>query len=140
MIADAVQDRVPTGMQNHGRCMAELVSLQAAAQPDAVAVASATRILTYGEMDARADALAAQLRGLGVGPDVVVGLCIPRSPAMVAAALGILKAGGAYLPLDPSYPTARLEFILDDAKVPVVITAQCAKDEALTGNYEIITV
>src|SRR6266478_862953 len=140
MIADAVQDRVPTGMQNHGGDVAELVSLQAAVQPDAVAIASATRALTYGELDARADALAARLRGLGVGPDIVVGLCLPRSPAMVAAALGILKAGGAYLPLDPSYPTARLAFMLDDAKAPVLIAAHCAKDKAPTGNYNTITI
>ncbi len=131
---------VSTAVRRHGGGVAELISLQATVQPDVVAISSATRVLTYGEMAAHADALAARLRGLGVGPDVVVGLCIPRSPAMVAAALGILKAGGAYLPLDPSYPTARLEFILDDAKVPVVITAQCAKDEALIGNYETIIV
>jgi len=59
---------------------------------------------------------------------------------MVVAALGILKAGGAYLPLDPSYPTARLAFMLDDAKAPVLIAAHCAKAEAPAGNYKTITV
>jgi amino acid adenylation domain-containing protein len=119
--------------------VADLVALQAAGIPGAVAVASASRVLSYGELDARANALAAQLRGLGVGPDVVVGLCIPRSPAMVVAALGILKAGGAYLPLDPSYPVARLAFMLEDAQVPVLIAAHCAKDQAPTGAYQTIT-
>jgi amino acid adenylation domain-containing protein len=119
--------------------VAELVALQAAGRPGAVAVASASRVLSYGELDARANTLAAQLRGLGVGPDVAVGLCIPRSPAMVVAALGILKAGGAYLPLDPSYPVARLAFMLEDAQVPVLITAHCAKDQAPTGPYQTIT-
>ena len=121
------------------RSVAELVALQAATNPGAVAVASASRVLSYGELDARASALAAQLQGLGVGPEVVVGLCIPRSPAMVVAALGILKAGGAYLPLDPSYPVARLAFMLEDAHVPVLITAHCARDQAPTGTYQTIT-
>lgn len=121
------------------RSVAELVALQAAGNPGAVAVASATRILTYGELDARANALAVHLGDLGVGPDVVVGLCIPRSPAMVVAALGILKAGGAYLPLDPTYPLARLAFMLEDAQVPVLITAHCAKDRAPAGAFKTIT-
>ena len=121
------------------KTVAELVASQAAGKPAAVAVTSASRALSYGELDARASALAAQLHGLGVGPDVVVGLCIPRSPAMVVAALAILKAGGAYLPLDPSYPVARLAFMLDDAQVPVLIVAHCAKDQAPTGAYQTIT-
>lgn len=121
------------------RSVAELVALQAADKPDALAVASATRALSYGELDARATALSTHLKGLGVGPEVVVGICIPRSPAMVVAALGILKAGGAYLPLDPSYPVARLAFMLEDAQVPVLITAHCAKDQAPTGRYQTIT-
>jgi len=98
MMAQAARGVVSTAVQRHGEDVAELVSLQAAVQPDAVAIASATSALTYGELDAHADALAIRLRRLGVGPDIVVGLCVPRSPAMVVAALGILKAGGAYLP------------------------------------------
>ena len=64
------------------------------------------------ELDARANQLAHHLRGLGVGPEAVVGLCVERSPAMLVGLLGILKAGGAYLPLDPGYPPERLAFML----------------------------
>ena len=71
--------------------------------------------LSYGELDARASHLAHHLRGLGVGPEVVVGLCIERSLAMLVGLVGILKAGGAYLPLDPDYPPERLAFMLADA-------------------------
>jgi amino acid adenylation domain-containing protein len=118
--------------------VAELVASQAAATPNAVALTSATRVLSYKELDERASALADVLRALGVGPDVVVGLCAPRSLGMVVGALGILKAGAAYLPLDPTYPTARLAFVLDDAQVPVVVAGYCVKDRVPTGIYQTI--
>ena len=78
--------------------------------------------LSYGELDARSSQLAHHLRALGVGPEVVVGLCIERSLAMLVGLLGILKAGGAYLPLDPDYPPERLAFMLADAGAPVLLT------------------
>src|SRR2546427_12546005 len=99
-------------------CVAELVCIQAACSPEAIAVADGNDVLTYAELDARAGTLAEHLRTLGVGPNVVVGLCLARSIAMVVGALGILKAGGAYLPLDPAYPIARLPFQFTDAQVP----------------------
>ena len=74
------------------------------------------------ELDARANQLAHHLRGLGVGPEVVVGLCVERSLEMLVGLLGILKAGGAYLPLDPAYPRERLAFMLADARAPVLLT------------------
>jgi len=101
------------------------VSAQAAAAPNAIAVTHGKKSLTYQELDRRADQLAHHLRSLGVGPDVVVGLCIDRSIAVIVGALAILKAGGAYLPLDPSYPTRRLMFVLKDAQAPVLVTGHC---------------
>ena len=82
----------------------ELFSAQAARSPEAVAVVFGEQRLSYAALDARANQLAHHLRRLGVGPEVVVGLCVERSLEMLVGLLGILKAGGAYLPLDPSYP------------------------------------
>jgi amino acid adenylation domain-containing protein len=98
------------------------IELQAERTPDAVALVAAGRQLTYGELDRVANRLAHRLRGAGVGPDVVAGLCLERSPDLVVAILAVLKAGGAYLPLDPDYPRDRLAPMLEDARPAVVVT------------------
>ena len=100
----------------------ELFAAQAARTPDATAVVFAEQQLSYAQLDARANQLAHHLRGMGVGPEVVVGLCVERSLEMLVGVLGILKAGGAYLPLDPAYPAERLAFMLEDARAPVLLT------------------
>ncbi|MFO0760431.1 MAG: amino acid adenylation domain-containing protein [Byssovorax sp.] len=92
--------------------------------PDAIALRFEESTLSYAELDQRANRLAHHLRSLGVGPDVLVGLCVQRSLDLVVAILGILKAGGAYLPLDPDYPRDRLAFMIEDAKVPVLVTEE----------------
>src|SRR5499426_3257775 len=102
----------------------QLVEAQAARQPDALALVCAAQHLTYGALHRRANQLAHHLRHLGVGPDVLVGLCVERSVAMVVGLLGILKAGGAYVPLDPTYPAERLAWMLTDTQAPVVVTQQ----------------
>ena len=100
----------------------ELFAAQAAKTPAATAVVFEDQSFTYGELDARSSQLAHHLRALGVGPEVVVGLCVERSLEMLVGLLGILKAGGAYLPLDPAYPPERIAFMLDDARAPVLLT------------------
>ena len=100
----------------------ELFAAQVAKTPDATAVVFEQARLSYGELDARSSQLAHHLRALGVGPEVVVGLCLERSLEMLVALLAILKAGGAYLPLDPDYPRERLAFMLADAGAPVLVT------------------
>lgn len=114
----------------------QLVSTQAAAAPDATAVTHGKRSLSYRELDRRADRLSHVLRSLGVGPDVVVGLYLDRSLAMIVGALAILKAGGAYLPLDPSYPRERLMFLVKNAQAPIVVTEHCTADSLpLQANH-----
>ena len=110
------------------RCIHQLFEEQAARTPDAVAVVFEDQQLTYAELNARANQLAHYLRTLGVGPDVLVGICLERSLELIVGLLGILKAGGAYVPLDPSYPAQRLAFMLSDAAVPVLLTQQSLRD------------
>jgi len=105
---------------------------QARRRPDAVAVQLEGLHLTYGELNRRANRLARHLRGLGVGPDVLVGVCLNRSLEMVVALLGVWKAGGAYLPLDPTYPAERLGFMVEDARTPVLVT-----DESLVSSVPV---
>ena len=90
--------------------------------PQAVAVVCMDESLTYVELNRRANQLAHYLQNFGVGPNVVVGISLERSPEMLIALLGVLKAGGAYLPLDSSYPPDRLKLMLEDAQVSVVLT------------------
>ena len=104
------------------QCVHGLFEAQAARTPNATAVVFENEQLVYGELNQRANQLAHYLLKLGVGPDVLVAICVERSLEMVVGLLGILKAGGAYVPLDPTYPHERLSFMLDDAKVPVLLT------------------
>ncbi|QIS03832.1 amino acid adenylation domain-containing protein [Nocardia brasiliensis] len=99
-----------------------LFAAQAARTPEALAVVCADAELTYRELDARADGLARVLAGLGVGPDAVVAVALPRTAALLVALLGVLKAGGGYLPIDPAYPSDRVRFVLADAAPVVVVT------------------
>ncbi|WP_143144973.1 non-ribosomal peptide synthetase, partial [Streptomyces humi] len=99
----------------------ELIVARAADTPDAVAVVSGGRVLTYAGLLQRAGRLAHVLRGRGVGAESVVGLCLPRGVDMVVAVVGVWLAGGAYLPLDPEYPAERREFMVADSGAQVVL-------------------
>ncbi|MET0399319.1 MAG: non-ribosomal peptide synthase/polyketide synthase [Longimicrobiaceae bacterium] len=109
-------------------CLHELFAEQARRTPGAAAVVHGDRVLTYGELERRADHLADHLRRLGVGPETCVGLCARRSPGMVAGLLGILKAGGVYVPLDPAYPAERLEWMAADSGAAVLLVDSAAPD------------
>ncbi|NPC84603.1 amino acid adenylation domain-containing protein, partial [Pyxidicoccus fallax] len=109
-------------------CAHHLFEEQVHRTPDAPAVSFGERTLTYRELDARANQLAWHLRSLGVGPDVVVGVHLERSLELVVALVGVLKAGGAFLPLDTAYPAARLELMLREARVPVLVTREALAD------------
>ncbi|WP_203687058.1 non-ribosomal peptide synthetase, partial [Phytomonospora endophytica] len=100
----------------------DLFAAQALRTPDAPAVIDGDAVLTYRELDERANALAHLLGEEGVSTETPVGICLPRSAAMVVAVLGVLKAGAAYVPLDTSYPEDRLRFILEDSGAHIAIT------------------
>src|SRR5947209_3457601 len=106
------------------QCVHQLFETQVEHTPDAVAVIFEEQQLTYHDLNVRANQLAHHLRTLGVGPEVLVGLCVERSLEMIVGLLGILKAGGAYVPLDPAYPSERLAFMLQDTQVAVLLTQQ----------------
>lgn len=99
-----------------------LIEEQASLFPSKIAVVCDDQCLSYRELDQRSNQLARHLRGLGVGPDSVVGVCLKRSTELIIGILGILKAGGAYLPLDPNYPTERLSFMIDDSQISLLLT------------------
>jgi amino acid adenylation domain-containing protein len=104
------------------QCVHELFEAQAERTPDAIAVVFKNEYLTYRELNKKANNLASYLQKIGVNPEVLVGIYVERSLEMMVGLLGILKAGGAYVPLDPAYPPERLAFMLEDAKISVLLT------------------
>jgi amino acid adenylation domain-containing protein len=127
------------------KCVHQLFEEQVERGPDAVAVVFGDEMLSYGELNRRANQLAHYLRGLGVGPEVRVALCLGRKLEAVVGILGILKAGGAYLPIEPEQPAARLAGLLDDAQAPVALTEEAVRDRlqahlaqvlSLDGDWE----
>ena len=110
------------------RCIHQLFEEQAVRTPDAVAVVLESQWLTYAELNARANQLAHHLVALGVGPEVLVGLCLERSPELIVGIIAILKAGGAYVPLDPACPGERLAFMLQDTRPKVLLTRKKLAD------------
>ena len=105
-------------------CLHHLFEGQVERSPDAVAAVCGDETLTYRELNRRANRLAHSLRGRGVGPDVLVAVCMERSLEMLVGLIGTLKAGGAYIPLDPTYPAERLAFMLEDAQARILLTQE----------------
>ncbi|MER5356117.1 amino acid adenylation domain-containing protein [Kitasatospora sp. NPDC002551] len=118
----------------------ELFEERAAAVPGATALADAGGTLSFAELDARANRLAHHLRGLGVGPETVVGVLLGRTVDLPATLLAVWKAGGAYLPLDPAFPAERVRTVLDDAGAPVLVTdaAHGARTGAVPGVHHVL--
>ncbi|PHA38394.1 non-ribosomal peptide synthetase, partial [Bacillus pseudomycoides] len=107
-----------------------------ARRPDAIAVVDQMREWTYGELDTRANQLAHVLQRKGVGPESVVGVYLPRSAELMSSLLGILKAGGAYVVLDPLYPKSRLQYMIEDAGIQIVVTTTA--QESLSEQVETV--
>ena len=119
-------------------CIHVLFEAQVERTPDGIALVLEDRQITYRELNSRANQLAHYLQTLGVKPEVLVGLCVERSIEMVVGMLGILKAGGAYVPLDPAYPMERLQFMLSDALVPVLLTHSKLHSRLPESNAQVI--
>jgi amino acid adenylation domain-containing protein/non-ribosomal peptide synthase protein (TIGR01720 family) len=113
-----------------------LFERQAVATPDAAALLFDDTMLTYGELDARANRLAQRLRRLGVGPDAKVGIGVERSVEMVVGLLAILKAGGAYVPLDPDYPAERLAYMIEDSGISLLLTQHALRERVAAHANE----
>ncbi len=131
-----------------GKGLHQHIAEQVKRRPAATALVFEDRVLSYAELDLRANQLANHLRTLGVGPDVMVGLCVERSLELIVGALGILKAGGAYIPMDPAYPKQRLAYMLEDTQAEVILTnnhlvddlpAHQAKVLRLDSDWEMIS-
>ncbi len=112
-------------------CLHPLFEQQVELTPDAIAVVFEDTSLTYRELNDQANHLAHHLLGEGVGPDVLVGVCMEPSLELVVALLAVLKAGGAYVPLDPLLPQERFTFLLEDAQVPVVLTQNYRRQSSI---------
>jgi amino acid adenylation domain-containing protein len=122
-----------------GGSIQQMFEAQAACTPERVALVFEDQQLSYGELNVRANQLAHFLRSQGVGPDVLVGLCVERSLEMVVGLLGILKSGGAYVPLDPAYPAERLAYMLEDARPAVLLTQERLQANGAEGAGTVAT-
>ena len=121
------------------QCIHQAIAYQVAATPDALAVTFAHTQLTYAELDAQANRLAHKLLELGVGPEVRVGVAMPRSEQLLIALFAVLKAGGAYVPLDPDYPADRVAYMLEDSRARVLLTEQAvASTLSVPGDTQVL--
>ncbi|VXD10550.1 Non-ribosomal peptide synthase, involved in Hassallidin biosynthesis [Planktothrix serta PCC 8927] len=117
----------------------QLVEAQADLSPDAVALVCDNQEVTYGELEERANQIAAKLIEAGVGYETIVGLYFHPSIAYIIALLAVLKAGAAFLPLESSYPEARLQFIVEDSKTPVILTSENLSPGLFSDKVKVIT-
>ncbi|MGX5796909.1 amino acid adenylation domain-containing protein, partial [Pseudomonas sp. E2-15] len=116
----------------------QLIEDQVQCTPDAPALVCGATTLTYAQLNARANQLAHALREQGVGPDVLVGVCVERSIEMVVGLLAVLKAGGAYVPLDPEYPQERLAYMIEDSGIALLLSQQRLLASLPTENVQVI--
>ncbi|MCP4663471.1 MAG: amino acid adenylation domain-containing protein, partial [bacterium] len=124
-----------TGSAPAPACLHELVTAQVRRTPTAPAVVCGRTgtTLTYRQLERRSAALSAHLRHSGVGPEVRVGVCLPRTPELVVALLGVLRAGGAYVPIDPEYPAERQAFMLEDSAARILVSDSGLVDRLPAG-------
>jgi amino acid adenylation domain-containing protein len=118
--------------------VAQLISKRAQETPDALALKSETQSLSYRQLESRSNQLAHHLQSRGIGSEMLVGICLPRTPEMVVAALAAMKAGGAYVPIDSECPASRLHFMLRDAQIRLLITDQQTERTLPSGEWQVL--
>jgi len=116
----------------------ELVARRAAERPDAIAIITGNQKLSYRQLDERSNQVAHHLQDLGVGPDVMVGVCTERSADMLVGLLGAMKSGAAYLPLDPMFPADRIAYMLEDSGAPILLTQRELHDDFSETAVELV--
>lgn len=121
-------------------CIHQLFETQVTASPSTVAVVFEGQSLTYESLNTQANQLAHYLQSLGVGPDSLVGICVERSLNMVVGLLAILKAGGSYVPLDPAYPQDRLDYMIEDSQLSILLTQVAYRQQFATQTVQMICV
>lgn len=123
---------------DYEKCIHERIDEQAERTPDAIAVVFEEEHLSFTMLSQKANQLARYLQRQGIGPEVLVGLCIERNAEMIVTLLAVMKAGGAYVPLDHHYPVDRLEFMINDARLPVLLTTEQMFPQNLTSPVAVI--
>jgi amino acid adenylation domain-containing protein len=121
-------------------CLHELFQRQVERSPDAVAASCDEEEITYARLNERANGIAHHLRALGVGPEVIVAVLLERSIEMLAGILAVLKAGGAYLPLDPTHPTERLQYMIADAGARILLTTESLRDRVPSSGLPVVSI
>lgn len=146
MLTAAEREQVLSGFNDtnqafpQDRLIHELFEEQVERTPDSIALVYEQKLLTFAELNRRANQLARYLRQRGVGPDQLVAVCVERSLEMVVGMLGVLKAGGAYVPLDPAYPAERLAYMIDDAAPRILLTQERLRSTLPVAAGEAITI
>jgi len=123
-----------TELEVSDKTLVELFEEQAGRTPDAVAALYEGQTMTYGELNEQSNRLAFYLRELGIGPEMLVPVCMERSAEMLVAILGIWKAGGAYVPVDPAYPAERIKYMLEDTGAAIVVSNSRQRHRIVKGS------
>lgn len=129
----------PSPTEQEAECLHHLFEARATQSPEQTAVVFDDQVLTYGELNRRANRLAHYLQHEGVGPETAVGVCMERSPDLIVGLLSVLKAGGAYVPIDPAYPIDRRMYLLEDSRARVVVTQEQFRDAFAATGATVVT-
>jgi amino acid adenylation domain-containing protein len=122
------------------KCVHHLIARQAEATPGELAVVYEDREISYGELEERSNRLGRYLKKRGAGPEELIGICMERGIEMVVAVLGVLKSGAGYVPLDPSYPEERLEYMISDSGVKLVVTEKNVRRVVAGAGVEVVSI